>query len=279
MHNILRTLGDSQTVLDLGCGRGSFNYTWYPCRIIGVDTNLRAQSLCKEGGRIFYIQSDAESLPLKDGSIDAVICNNALEHLPDYRLALVEINRVLTPTGLLWLAIPNGQGFDDALYRWLFLSGGHSNRFTFDRLVEEVRQWTDLKLIQSILLFSGFVYLKQPVLELFPNHRELGQLLSLIPERVYQAGSLLINVLTRWVDRAAGSRLSQYGWAFVFGRSEVKLDPLFSYFNVCWNCGAGNDAEYLKSEKHLTPILGLRFYSCSNCAAQNVFVEPPEGLR
>jgi|RhiMetdeSRZDD1v2_1073273.scaffolds.fasta_scaffold27517_2 SAM-dependent methyltransferase len=278
MHNILRTLNESQTVLDLGCGRGSFNYTWYRFRIIGTDTNLRGDSLRRDGGRILYVQSDAHSLPLKDGSIDAIICNNVLEHLGDYRQALSEISRVLTATGLLWLAIPDGRGFDDAFYRWLFLSGGHSNQFTFDRLVEEVRQRTNLKLVQSILLFSGFLYLKRPTLELFPNHRELGQLLSLIPEGVYRAGSLVVNVLTRWVDRVVGSRLSQYGWGFVFARSEVKLEALFSYFNVCWSCGAGNDAGYLKSDGRLTPILGLRFYSCLNCGARNVFVEPPEGL-
>jgi len=134
-----------------------------------------------------------------------VICNIALEHLPDYRLALTEINRVLAMTSLLWRAIPNGQGFDDASYRWLFLSGGRSIRFTFDCLVE-----------QSIPLFSGFVYLRKPTPELFPNHQDLGRLLSLIPERFFQGASLLINILTRWADKATGSRLSQYGCGLSF---------------------------------------------------------------
>jgi len=69
MHNILRSLGGIQTVLDWGCGRGSSNYKSQPCRIIGLDMSLRDPSYQKERSRI-YIQSDAQSFPLKNGSIE-----------------------------------------------------------------------------------------------------------------------------------------------------------------------------------------------------------------
>src|SRR5205823_6308092 len=235
MHNILSILGESQIVVDLGCGEGSFNYASYGCKIIGVDINLRNKVLRKERNGIQYVESDATHIPLRTGSIDAVICNNAFEHFISYEETLAEINRILNRTGLIWISIPNGHGFSDALYRWLFLSGGHINLFSFHHFVDEVHSHTGLRLAQSSLLFSSFIYLKRPTADQFRNHPEVCQLLSRIPDWFYQAVMISINGLTRWIDKRTGSGTSQYGWGFVFARSEVQLAPLPSYFNVCWN--------------------------------------------
>ena len=278
MDNILRSLSASQIVVDLGCGGGSFHYRAYPCRIIGIDVTLNAQRLYRDGERVQYVRSSATDIPLASRSVDAVICNHTFEHFLDYRRTLTEINRVLNLTGMLWISIPNGYSFDDALYRFMYEGGGHLNRFSFNRLIQEVHKQTDLKLVQSISLFSGFVYLKKPAPEQRPHISGLARYLFYVPDRLTKACMVLTNVVTRFVDKMTGSRISQYGWGFVFARNGVQVDPLPSYFNVCWKCGSGNDAQYLKSTGRLVSTLGVRFYSCANCQAKSVFLEPPRGL-
>ena len=80
-----------------------------------------------------------------------------MEHFSSYTRTLDEISRVLKPDGMLWIAVPNGYSFDDALYRFTDAGHGHVNRFRLDPLIQEVRIRTDLKLVQFFALFSGFV--------------------------------------------------------------------------------------------------------------------------
>jgi len=275
MHNILKTLSESQTALDLGCGNGSFSYAAYRCKIIGIDIILNAAELRRDGDRLQYIRCTAHEIPLASNSIDAVICHHSMEHFSSYKRTLDEINRVLKPGGMLWIAVPNGYSFDDALYRFTDAGHGHVNRFRFDRLVEEVERQTDLKLIQSISLFSGFVYLKKPL----PGLPSLfGRFMRLLPDSLNRGCVLGINAGTRMIDKAFDSRTSQYGWAFVFARNKANLETLPSYFNVCWKCGSGHGADYLKSSGRVASRLGIRFFTCPDCHARSVFFEPPKDL-
>ena len=92
-------------VLELGLGTGR-NLDRYPpgTRLTGVDfsapmielAGLRAERL----GRVIDLQlSDAQALEFPDGSFDTVVCTLALCSIPDDRLALREVKRVLRPGG------------------------------------------------------------------------------------------------------------------------------------------------------------------------------------
>jgi ubiquinone/menaquinone biosynthesis C-methylase UbiE len=129
MENILAALKESQIVVDLGCGKGSFPYDRCPCRIIALDLSLESENLNRAGSRISYLCSNAASIPLASASVDAVFCNHTLEHFPDYQQALSEIGRILKSTGALWISIPDGYGFDDALYRYIYREEGMSIGF------------------------------------------------------------------------------------------------------------------------------------------------------
>jgi SAM-dependent methyltransferase len=278
MHNILWKLNSAQIVVDLGCGGGSFNYSTYPCKIVGIDVGFGGHQLYADESRVLYLQSNAGELPLMTGSVDAFICNHTFEHFANYKQALREINRVLNPSGMLWIAVPDGYSFDDFLYRSLFAGGGHLNRFTYQRLVDEVQSETDLGLVQAISLFSGFVYLKRPTTQQFKDLPPFGKFLYYVPDQLGKAGISTINVASRLVDKLFGSRISQYGWGFVFARGKVELYPLPSYFNVCWKCGAGNGAQELRSSGSIGTRFGVSLFSCMNCRAKSVFFEPPRGL-
>jgi SAM-dependent methyltransferase len=47
-----------------------------------------------------------DSLPLPDGSVDAVLCTQVLEHVVSPTTVLKELRRVLTPSGTLLLTVP-----------------------------------------------------------------------------------------------------------------------------------------------------------------------------
>lgn len=52
------------------------------------------------------LQIDIQDTGLEDGSYDVVVCNHVLEHVDDWRQALTELHRVLTPNGLLICSFP-----------------------------------------------------------------------------------------------------------------------------------------------------------------------------
>lgn len=98
-------------VVDLCCGTG------YVARglllaqrvrhVVGIDLSASQLSLLKRasdrrtkiGGRLRLVQADTFALPLKTGSVSAIIGNSFLHHLPDVGAALIEIKRVIKPGG------------------------------------------------------------------------------------------------------------------------------------------------------------------------------------
>jgi len=67
------------------------------------------------------IVADAATLPFEDGSIDAIVCDNMLEHVRDPKLVVSEIVRVLKQDGLAYIAVPfviPYHSSPDDYYRW-----------------------------------------------------------------------------------------------------------------------------------------------------------------
>ena len=49
---------------------------------------------------------DIQNIPLPDESWNLIICNHVLEHVPDYKVALKELKRILSKTGILEITVP-----------------------------------------------------------------------------------------------------------------------------------------------------------------------------
>ncbi len=83
---------NAASVLDLGCGNGIFANRVTGRRVTGLDRSLAALRHV----RVPCCQADAVALPFGDGSFDAVVSMEMLEHLPDpsYEPALAEMARV-----------------------------------------------------------------------------------------------------------------------------------------------------------------------------------------
>lgn len=104
-----------ETVLDIGCGAAmdlllAARRVGPTGRAIGVDMTPSmieaARASAREAGldNVDIRQGDAESLPVDDASVDAVLSNGVLNLTTDKGKAFAEIARVLRPGGRLLLA-------------------------------------------------------------------------------------------------------------------------------------------------------------------------------
>ena len=112
---------DGLRVLDLGCGEGRHSISlWVSARarVIGLDldhTDLLTARGRKDdftvGGEdqqhhLSFTQASGLKLPFRDNSFDVVVCSEVLEHIPQYRLILAEISRVLISGGVFAMSVP-----------------------------------------------------------------------------------------------------------------------------------------------------------------------------
>ena len=103
-------------IVDLGCGAG-----WYTAElrergadVLPVDLDPGELALAgapPEGALV----ADAADMPLDDGSVDAILCSNLLEHCPRSPMVIDEIARVVKPGGWAYVSWTN----------WYSPWGGH----------------------------------------------------------------------------------------------------------------------------------------------------------
>ena len=107
---LLRMLGElpPSRVLDLGCSSGLLAEKVRALGhfVVGVDRSTAPG--IRDRTDAFFEADLAEGIPQQVGAgYDAVIAGDVIEHLPDPRQALGEVQRVLRPGGQLFLSVPN----------------------------------------------------------------------------------------------------------------------------------------------------------------------------
>ena len=123
-----------QTLVDAGCGTGSYSQALleYVGRIEAVDMNegmlgVARQKLAQahDSGRVRLHHTGIDALPLEDASVDGVMINQVLHHLPDdpargwplTRKVVAEFARVLRPGGAL---VVNTCGYEQIRRGWWY---------------------------------------------------------------------------------------------------------------------------------------------------------------
>jgi len=101
VENAARATPEGSVVLDAGAGDSRHRALYRHTRYVTLDS-------CKVDKAYAGIDVVArlEELPLASGAIDAVLCTQVLEHVPDPLAVLKELNRALWPHGTLWLTVP-----------------------------------------------------------------------------------------------------------------------------------------------------------------------------
>jgi len=92
-------------ILELGGGDG-FQATVLAGRGFEVDSIDVPFRQSKERLLFPVLDYDGRIIPFADGSFDAVFSSNVLEHIPDLKLSLSEIRRVLKPEGVAVHVLP-----------------------------------------------------------------------------------------------------------------------------------------------------------------------------
>lgn len=105
-------------VLDVasGEGYGSALMARHARSVVGVDVDGEAVAHANaryQQPNCQFKQGQALALPIDDGSMDAVVCFETIEHLKDHDGLLAEFKRVLKPEGWLVLSSPDKASYSD----------------------------------------------------------------------------------------------------------------------------------------------------------------------
>lgn len=146
--------GEERTIVDLGCSTGflleDLRAAHPTTFLVGID--LIAEGLRKAHRNVpesALLLADVLELPCGDGSADAVVSANLLEHVRDDDAALTEIHRVLRPGGRAALVVPAGPGLYDYYDRFL----GHERRYRRGELGARARA-AGFEVVQETFLGS-----------------------------------------------------------------------------------------------------------------------------
>ncbi|WP_309493007.1 class I SAM-dependent methyltransferase [Candidatus Hecatella orcuttiae] len=105
---VVHKFAEGDILLDVGCAEGCylklfrdlFNF------LIGLDISLPLLRKAGKNDKTDYIHGVGETLPLKNSSVNLILCSQVLEHVINPSAILSEMKRVLKPDGLLVLTVP-----------------------------------------------------------------------------------------------------------------------------------------------------------------------------
>jgi SAM-dependent methyltransferase len=92
-----------QTWLDVGCGERPYSKLFWAADYIGLDVQTSGRPSAMKRPEVIY---DGARLPVKQGSVDGVICTQVLEHVAQPEYFILELSRVLREDGWLVLSVP-----------------------------------------------------------------------------------------------------------------------------------------------------------------------------
>lgn len=110
-------LDATQAVLEVACGSGGV-ICWFAREMgatgVGIDINAHGIEAAKRRAEIeglasrvsFQIVDASRPLPFADESFDVILCNDAINHLPDRASVLRDWHRILRPGGRLLFTDP-----------------------------------------------------------------------------------------------------------------------------------------------------------------------------
>lgn len=115
-----RKVAPGARVLDVGAGSCPYRRVFAHCQYETHDFRQLDASALFEGigyGAIDYV-SDITAIPVGNGTYDAVLCTEVLEHVPDPAMAVMEFARILKPGGRLILTAPLASGLHQTPYHF-----------------------------------------------------------------------------------------------------------------------------------------------------------------
>jgi SAM-dependent methyltransferase len=209
-------LADGGLIVDAGCSSGyllaDLRSERPDARLVGVDLVAaglrRAHALVPEATLLL---ADVCDLPIADGTVDAVVSANLLEHVPDDTGALREFARVLRPGGRTAIVVPAGPSTYDYYDRFL----GHERRYARGEIARKGRDaGFDVVGDHFIgsFLYPAFWAVKQRNRRRHPNPSE-AEMQALVERAIARTTDSRLGALTTTLER----RLIAKGFSLPFG--------------------------------------------------------------
>lgn len=196
IEQTLKKIPAGLTILDAGAGECQFKKFCGHLKYIAQDFgqyhgtgDVGLQTGTWDNSQLDIV-SDIVSIPLPDASVDAVMCTEVLEHVPDPVAAIKELSRLLKPGGRLLITAPFASLTHFAPYHF---ASGLSRFFYEHHLPEERFVIEDLQLNGNY-----FEYLAQEnrrikrVAATYANHQ-----LSLLEKIVVHLNLLVLQRLSK----------------------------------------------------------------------------------
>jgi len=136
------SLQGCRRILDVGSGAGQITKhllryadaeAEFTCVDLSAEMLRRARNRLKSD-RPRFVTADVTKLPFPDGSFDCVTCGYVLEHLPDAKIGLMELSRVMA-RGARMLLLTTEDNFSGAMTSRMWCCRTYNRR--------ELRRWCE----------------------------------------------------------------------------------------------------------------------------------------
>ncbi|MBW3582935.1 MAG: class I SAM-dependent methyltransferase [Euryarchaeota archaeon] len=123
--------GRGGLVVDLGGGTGKYTNRVVPDRARAAVVDASREMLRRAARRrLPTIQAGADRVPIRDGTVDTVLCTEAFHHFAGIQDAVLdEVARILKPDGMFLLEEPDPTRLLGRLMRWGEHVQGWDSRF------------------------------------------------------------------------------------------------------------------------------------------------------
>ena len=157
--------GGPGAIVDLGCWVGFLlaearDRGW---RTLGVEPSEFASEHARRELGLDVLTADLLAAPVPEGEWDAVVLGDVIEHLPRPGEALDRIARILKPSGVVYMALPDAGSRVAQLMgaRWWSVLPTHVQYFTRDSMATLLRRhgWQPLVVRTAPKAFSVRYYL------------------------------------------------------------------------------------------------------------------------
>jgi 2-polyprenyl-3-methyl-5-hydroxy-6-metoxy-1,4-benzoquinol methylase len=187
--------GKKLKILDAGCGDG-INLTILSkmpnAQITACDYNpIRIQRTKKAFPNVKVIHQDLSNVQIDEDSFDIILCSQVLEHVPEDTVVLRELRKMLSPSGILIVGVPNEGCFlarlrNHVLEPYIGRTTDHVHFYTEEELTNKFRS-AGFRVKEK--LDQNFFFPKQSISNFFAS-RDWGFEFMKILRRIFpsQAG-------------------------------------------------------------------------------------------
>lgn len=119
-YNAIRSIVENKVVLDIACGEGygSHLLSGNAEKVIGVDLSdetIKHAQAKYVNANLSFKQGSASEMPIEENSIDVVVSFETIEHHDLHDEMMLEIKRVLKPSGTLIMSSPDKVNYNKTL--------------------------------------------------------------------------------------------------------------------------------------------------------------------